>query len=112
MDKWSCLRVIIDFVEQQRLKPGHVSFVQMPFDVAKQSVLGCALPSFAGVVTCSCLCDISSGTALASLLRAYTGRCHSVRETIQHHALKICFLAYTSLFSIKSNVLKLRKSTL
>ena len=38
---------------------------------------------------------------------SYTGRCHSIREAIQHHTLQICFLAYTNLFSIKSNVLKL-----
>jgi len=51
MDKWSCLRVIIDFVfEWQQLKLGRVSFVQMPFDAAKQSVFGRAPPSFAGVV--------------------------------------------------------------
>ena len=47
MDKCSCLRVIIDFIfEQQQLKMGCVSLC---IDTAKQSVLGCALPSFAGV---------------------------------------------------------------
>jgi len=30
-----------------------------------------------------------------------------IQEAIQHRALRICLLAYTSLFSIKSNVLKL-----
>ena len=50
MDKWSCLRVIFDFIfEQLQLKPGRVSFVQMPFNAAKQSVMGRALLSFAGV---------------------------------------------------------------
>ena len=50
MDKWSCLRVIIEFIfEHQQRKPSRVSFVQTPFDAAKQSVLGLALPSFAGV---------------------------------------------------------------
>ena len=46
MDKWSRLPVIIDFVfNQQQPKPGCVYFVQTPFDVAKQSVLGHVLPS-------------------------------------------------------------------
>ena len=50
MDKWSCLRVIFDFVfEQQQLKPGHVSFLQMLFNAAKQLVIGRVLLSFAGV---------------------------------------------------------------
>ena len=43
MNKWSCQRVIIDFTfEQHQLKPG---LVQTPFDEAKQSVFGHALPS-------------------------------------------------------------------
>ena len=48
VNKWSCLQVIFDLVfEQQQLKPGHVSFVQTPFNAAKQLVMGCALLSFA-----------------------------------------------------------------
>jgi len=53
VDKWSCLRVIIDFVfEWQQLKPGRVSFCTdaTAFDAAKQLVMGRALINFAGVV--------------------------------------------------------------
>ena len=84
-------------------------FVQTPFDAAtKQSVMGRALPSFLvsrninqkGLMN-ALLSNKSSRSQSAS---SYTGRCHSIREAMQHRALQICFLAYTS---FKSNVLKL-----
>ena len=45
--------------------------------------------------------------SLSQSASSCTGRCHSIREAIQHCMLQICFLAYTSLFSIKSSVLQL-----
>ena len=52
---------------------------------------------------------LSNRHSLSQSASSYTGRCHSIREAIQQCALQIYFLAYTSLFSIKSNILKLQK---
>jgi len=49
----------------------------------------------------------SNRSSLSQSASSYTGRCHSIRGATQYHVLQICFLAYTSLFSIKSHVLKL-----
>ena len=56
MDKWSCLQVIFDFIfltsflNSNNLNWAVFLFVQMPFDMAKQSVvMGRVLTSFAGV---------------------------------------------------------------
>ena len=127
MDKWLCLRVIIDFVFEQHQAVFH--FVQMPFDVAKPSVLGCALPSFAHRLLYWCRIETNECIHVAVFviyiyIYIYFQRTggalpcpvcfflhwqmlYSIKEAIQHCTLQICFLAYTSLFSIKSNVLKL-----
>jgi len=59
--------------------------------------------------SCRCLGDISSlnRNSLSQSASSCTGRCHSIQEAIQHWTLQICFLVYTSLFSIKSYVLEL-----
>ena len=97
-------------------------FVQTPFDAVKQSHWGVCYEALLvqdrneqGLLNAFMQLSLryfrlyfQTGTALASLLLPiYPGRCHSIRETIQHCVLQICFLACTSLFSIKSNVLKL-----
>ena len=50
MDKWLCLRVILtSFLNSNSSNRAVFLFVQMPFDAAKQIVMGRVLLSFAGV---------------------------------------------------------------
>ena len=81
-----------------------VLFVQMPFNAAKRSVLGCALQveqSWIEGARFVMVKDIYV-TAMRYFSNSFgqpascTGRCHSIREAIQHRVLQICFLAYTN----------------
>ena len=123
MHKWSCLWVIIDFLfDQQQLKLGHVSFCTDA--IAKQSVLGNALPSLlvwdrkrnkvCWMRSCSSLCDtvfltlFSNRNTLSQSAFSCTHRCHSIRESIQHctaHVFPTQPLLASSKVSIYRNAL-------